>query len=125
MAPDPNAESDAPRGADPNAKTPTPVQGGHIVSNHAWRIRALGQEIVAAANNRLTPAQTTLNSADVGIPGFSIIGIPLQMAHSSMRGEASGYIDKARQALTSWQDGLDTIAQTWDKAEQSNTFHTK
>lgn len=122
----PGTESDPPKGADPNAKSPTPANGGHIVSNRAWRIRALGQEVATAATNRIQPAKEAVSAAHVGVPGFSIIGLPLEFAHSSLKGEADGHLTKATQTLQSWQDGLDTVAQTWDKAEQSSTFqHTK
>jgi hypothetical protein len=105
---------------DPNSPTPTNADGSHVVSNRAWRIRALGQELVDDTKGTLDQAVKILDNINIGFPGFSIAAAPLFVAHDSTKGQASLYVSAAIKAINSWQDGLDTIARVWDRAESNS-----
>lgn len=110
---------------DPNSKTPTNPDGSHVISNRAWRIRALGQELVDGTQGTLDQAKTIIDGISVGFPGFSVVGLPLAVSHDGVKGQASEFVFAAKRAIEVWQDALNTTARTWETAESKNTMHTK
>ncbi|MFL6055847.1 MAG: hypothetical protein ACJ72W_23530 [Actinoallomurus sp.] len=122
MAPDPQKQNTPPPGADPNSAHPVSADGGHVINNHAWRIRALGAELVADATSTLEPAKTKLETLQVSLPGFSIIGIPLAMDHGNIKGQVAQFLNQAMTQMRTWQNALDTVAEKWDSAESHSTM---
>ncbi|WP_067459581.1 hypothetical protein [Actinomadura macra] len=83
-------------------------------------LRKLGADIEKSADSVLKPARTQLDGIGVGYPGFSVVGIPLALAHTVIGNQASQQIEKASTQIKSWRVALDKTARTWENAESKS-----
>lgn len=89
----------------------------HVTSDAIQRVRDALQQSVRPA---LDQAAKDLDKTGVDFPAFGVLGIPLQLAHDSMRDYARTYLTAGRDQLDAWDRALHKVWQAWQSAEDAN-----